>query len=68
VYHRMLGVDHFFIYDDHPAYPMEAFLKPHREYVTVVPGLARMRFCRGGQPRQRPMCMRWCGLCYQFSW
>lgn len=37
VYHRMLGVDHFFLYDDDPAFRLESFVAPHREYVTVIP-------------------------------
>lgn len=36
VYHRMLGIDRFFLYDDHPAFPLRELLKPYREYVTVV--------------------------------
>ncbi len=36
VYHRMLGIDHFFLYDDNPAFPLREFLKPYREYVTIV--------------------------------
>ncbi len=37
VYHRMLGVDHFILYDDHPALPLKEFLRCHDPYVTVVP-------------------------------
>jgi hypothetical protein len=36
VYHRMLGIDHFFLYDDHPDFPLRELLKPYREYVTVI--------------------------------
>ncbi len=36
LYHRMLGVDHFFLYDDNPCFPLEKFLLPYREFVTVI--------------------------------
>ena len=36
-YHRLLGVDHFFLYDDDPALPLPNFTQPHRDYVTVIP-------------------------------
>ncbi len=35
-YHRILGVDHFILYDDDPALPLKAFVAPHASYVTVV--------------------------------
>jgi len=37
LYHRMLGVSHFFLYDDDEAAPLKTFLRPHRDYVTVIP-------------------------------
>ena len=36
VYHRMIGIDHFYLYDDDPLFPLEKFLYPHRKYVTVI--------------------------------
>jgi hypothetical protein len=36
VYHRMLGIEHFYLYDDDPLFPLEKFLQPYREFVTVV--------------------------------
>lgn len=36
IYHRMLGVDHFFIYDDDPLFLLKKMLTPHCEYVTVI--------------------------------
>jgi len=36
VYHRMLGVDHFFLYDDNPDFPLREILMPYSEYVTVI--------------------------------
>jgi Glycosyltransferase family 92 len=36
LYHRFLGADHFFLYDDNQEPGMEAFLAPHREYTTVI--------------------------------
>jgi hypothetical protein len=35
-YHRLLGVDRFFIYDDSPSLDLHEFLAPHRQYVTVL--------------------------------
>lgn len=36
VYHWMLGIDHFYLYDDNPDFPLRDFLKPYKEFVTVV--------------------------------
>jgi hypothetical protein len=35
-YHRIIGVDHFFLYDNDPSLPLKHLLKGHAEYVTVV--------------------------------
>lgn len=35
VYHRMTGIDHFFLYDDDPLFPLKQFLQPYCEFVTV---------------------------------
>jgi len=40
-YHRMIGVQHFYIYDDAPASPLVEYLRPHADYVTVVPWYQR---------------------------
>jgi hypothetical protein len=37
VYHRLLGIDHFFLYDDDPSLSLAQFLKPHADQVTVIP-------------------------------
>jgi hypothetical protein len=34
-YHRLLGVDHFYLYDNDPRQPLRDILAPHRDYVTV---------------------------------
>ena len=34
-YHRLLGVDHFYLYDNDPRQPLADILAPHRGYVTV---------------------------------
>ena len=36
LYHQMIGIDHFFIYDDDPRFELAAFLQPHEAYTTVV--------------------------------
>ena len=36
LYHRMLGISHFFLYDDNPSFPLKDFLSPHADYVTVI--------------------------------
>jgi hypothetical protein len=38
-YHRLLGVDHFFLYDNDPRQRLKSILRLHREYVTVRPWL-----------------------------
>jgi len=35
-YHRLIGVDHFLLYDHAAEQPLEALLAPHRGYVTVI--------------------------------
>lgn len=36
LYHRLLGVDHFFLYDDEPEFLLINFLKPHVPYITII--------------------------------
>ena len=38
-YHRLLGVDHFYLYDNDPRQPLKHLLAPHLDYVTVRPWL-----------------------------
>lgn len=35
-YHKLLGIDHFFLYDDDPLFPLANNLKQHASYITVV--------------------------------
>lgn len=35
-YHRIVGVDHFFLYDNDPVGPLKHLLKRHAEYVTII--------------------------------
>ena len=37
-YHRIIGVDHFFLYDNDADSPLRALLAPHADYLTVVDG------------------------------
>jgi hypothetical protein len=37
IYHKMIGVDHFFLYDDAPDLPLQKSLQPHAAYITVIP-------------------------------
>jgi hypothetical protein len=36
IYHRLIGIDHFFLYDDDASLPLKKFLAPHNDYVTVI--------------------------------
>ena len=36
VYHRMLGADRFFVYDNDPALPLRSLLAAHADYATVI--------------------------------
>ena len=38
-YHRILGVDHFYLYDNDPRQPLSEILARHGDYVTVRPWL-----------------------------
>lgn len=35
-YHRVLGIDHFFIYDDDPITSLKQFLEPHGQSINVI--------------------------------
>jgi len=36
VYHRMIGIDHFFLYDDDPQDLLTEFVSPHNAFCTVI--------------------------------
>jgi hypothetical protein len=36
LYHRLVGIDHFFIYDDDPVPNLQEFLRPHEAYATII--------------------------------
>lgn len=38
-HHRLLGVDHFYLYDNDPRQPLSDLLRLHRQYVTIRPWL-----------------------------
>jgi len=40
-YHRLLGVDHFYLYDHDPRLPLRKLMHKHRGYVTVTDWLVR---------------------------
>lgn len=35
-YHRLIGVDHFFLYDDDLAFPLRTLFKHHADYLTII--------------------------------
>lgn len=36
LYHRFIGADHFFVYDDDPTPCLQKFLQPHAKYTTLI--------------------------------
>jgi hypothetical protein len=36
IYHRMIGIDHFFLYDNDPAQPLKDYLVSHSDYLTII--------------------------------
>jgi Glycosyltransferase family 92 len=36
-YHRLLGVEHFWLYNDDPQCPLSTLLKPYADFVSVTP-------------------------------
>lgn len=36
LYHKMIGINHFILYDDNPVYPLKDYLKPHKDYLTII--------------------------------
>jgi hypothetical protein len=49
-YHRLLGVDHFYLYDNDPRQPLRRILADHLDYVTIVEWLVD----HGGRWRRVP--------------
>lgn len=37
VYHKLIGIDHFFLYDNDPKFPLQTYTEPHSSYVTIIP-------------------------------
>ena len=37
IYHKLLGIDHFYLYDNDPLLPLAAVLRAHLNYVTIIP-------------------------------
>lgn len=46
-YHRLLGIDHFLLYDDDPDHPLAHLSSVHADYTTVIPWCARSDGLRG---------------------
>ena len=46
-YHRLIGVDHFFLYDHASEPPLRELVAPHREYVTSDRLVEGRRFASG---------------------
>jgi hypothetical protein len=36
LYHRLIEIDHIFVYDDEPNSGLQDFLRPHAKYATVI--------------------------------
>jgi len=47
LYHHMIGIDHFFLYDDDPLFHLNQFVTPHSNYVTVINWYGQDRFIEG---------------------
>lgn len=51
IYHRLIGIDHFYLYDDDPSQPLLDHLKEYNSFVTVIPWYSnQLRI--GGRNRQ----------------
>lgn len=37
IYHKLIGIDHFIIYDDSQDSSLDAFLIPHLDFITIIP-------------------------------
>ena len=68
-YHRLLGVDHFLLYDDDPRQHLQSLLQKHREYTTVFNwadgyqlGDGRNRQTRAYEHAVRQTQARWIGF------
>lgn len=50
-YHRLLGIDHFYLYDDETDGALERHIAPHGQYATVIPWYDRHQQ-RAGRNKQ----------------
>ena len=49
VYHKMLGIEYFFLFDDGAGLPLRSLLKVHEKYCSVIPWFEAGRVKRNGQ-------------------
>lgn len=67
-YHRMLGVDHFYLYDDDPRNKLRESIRLHGDYVTVVPWFGKHE-ALPGRNRQTKAYTHWLSKAGpQFEW
>jgi hypothetical protein len=36
IYHKLIGIEHFYLYDDNPKFPLQEFLSPYKDFITVI--------------------------------
>jgi hypothetical protein len=67
-YHRLLGVDHFFLYDNDPDLPLWRQLANHLHYVTVIDWLEQHHINLPGRNKQTKAYENAVGQAKAFEW
>jgi hypothetical protein len=52
-YHRIIGVEHFYLYDNDPSLPLRGLLARHRDYVTVIDWAGEHEHLPGGNKQTK---------------
>jgi hypothetical protein len=68
IYHKLIGVNHFFLYDDDPDLPLSRYLEPHSAYVTVIPWYERHQAMEGRNRQTKAYMHALTELAGEFLW
>lgn len=67
-YHRLLGAEHFVLYDHDPALGLRDFVAPHEEYVTVIDWPGRFEDLPGRDAQTKAYAHAVAGVASRYEW
>lgn len=67
-YHRLIGADHIFLYDDDPRQPLRDLTQAQRDFVTVVPWHGRSEALTGRNRQTKAYWHARCEFGADFAW